>query len=519
MPGSELRSTGRQAAGRFWPAGPPGYVLAGLLLAGVGLRLVAVIGWWPTASTLDDGYQLYAESNPFADPQHPAGYGLIVAALGALTREVAVPVLLQHLVGIASALLLFAATRRVARSEWAGLLPAAIVLLNPDQIFLEHSIMSESWAVLTVSVGLYAVVRAFDDPDPWWRWPALAGGALALGVAIRTAGLLAIPVAVLALLLCRPQPFAAWRRHWQAPVAAAGVAAAVLLGFATANATFGDRFGLGPSQGWYLYGRAAQFADCDRFTPPPGTEVLCEDTPASDRQGAYYYLFDPAAPAPRAYGGFGESDELVGEWAKRAIRAQPGDYLSTTWEYLRAYWLSGLTPAGGTNLDPQLDFTAESLFEAEIERSLESFYRPVHGRSRSARARVPPRLAGGVPIRWHRARGDDGADADRSVRRRAPVPCRRALVRDRRPGAAGGTRPDRELRRSLHGADGRSAGRRLGDCAGRALASLERTPRARGPTRRRGSPGLGARSDLIALGDRVAGRSLVLPIGDVAERR
>ena len=335
-----------------------------------------MIGWWPTASTLDDGYQLYAESNPFADPQHPAGYGLIVAALGALTREVAVPVLLQHLVGIASALLLFAATRRVARSAWAGLLPAAIVLLNPDQIFLEHSIMSESWAVLTVSVGFYAVVRAFDDPDPWWRWPALAGGALALGVAIRTAGLLAIPVAVLALLLCRPQPFAAWRRHWQAPVAAAGVAAAVLLGFATANATFGDRFGLGPSQGWYLYGRAAQFADCDRFTPPPGTEVLCEDTPASDRQGAYYYLFDPAAPAPRAYGGFGESDELVGEWAKRAIRAQPGDYLSTTWEYLRAYWLSGLTPAGGTNLDPQLDFTAESLFEAEIERSLESFYDP-----------------------------------------------------------------------------------------------------------------------------------------------
>jgi hypothetical protein len=154
------------------------------------------------------------------------------------------------------------------------------------------------------------------------------------------------------------------------------VAAAVLLAFATANAGFGDRFGLGPSQGWYLYGRAAQFADCDRFTPPPGTEVLCEDTPASDRQGAYYYLFDPAAPGPRAYGGFGESDELVGEWAQRAIRAQPGDYLSTTWEYLRAYWLSGLTPAGGTNLDPQLDFTAESLFEAEIERSLESFYNP-----------------------------------------------------------------------------------------------------------------------------------------------
>jgi 4-amino-4-deoxy-L-arabinose transferase-like glycosyltransferase len=374
VPGGKQRSSLGQAVRRFWPAGAPGYALAGLLLAGIALRLVAVISWWPTASTLDDGYQLYAESNPFTDPQHPAGYGLILAAIGALTREVAVPVLLQHLVGLASALLLFAATRRVTRSEWAGLLPAAIVLLNPDQVFLEHAIMSETWAVLTISVGFYAAVRSFDEPDPWWRWSALTGAALALGVVIRTAGLLAIPVAVLALLLCRHRPFAAWREHWRAPVAAAGVAAVVLLGFATANATFGERFGLGPSQGWYLYGRAAQFADCDRFTPPPGTEVLCEEVPAAERPGAYYYLFDPQAPAPRQFGGFGANDELVGEWARRAIRAQPGDYLSTTWEYLRAYWLSGLSPSGGTNLDPQLDYTAGSLFEADIERSLESFY-------------------------------------------------------------------------------------------------------------------------------------------------
>jgi 4-amino-4-deoxy-L-arabinose transferase-like glycosyltransferase len=372
--GSEKGSTLGRAVRRFWPAGPPGYVLAGLLLAGVGLRLVAVISWWPTASTLDDGYQLFAETNPFEDPQHPAGYALILAALGAVTREIAATISLQHMIGIGSAVLLFAATRRVTGSQWAGLLPAAVVLLNPDQVFLEHSIMSETWAVLTISVGCYAAVRSFDEPDPWWRWPALAGLALALGVTIRSAGLLMIPVAILALLLCRPRPFAEWRQHWRAPAAVAGVAAGILLAFAVANASFGERFGLGPSQGWLLYGRAAQFADCNQFRPPPGTEGLCEETPASERPGAYFYLFEPKAPAVRQFGGFGESDGLVGEWAKRAIRAQPGDYLGTVWEYLRAYWFSGLTPPGGTNLDPQLDFTGASLFELDIEASLESFY-------------------------------------------------------------------------------------------------------------------------------------------------
>ena len=165
-PRSKQPSTLGAAVRGRWPSGGAGYALLGLIAAGVVLRLVAVASWWPTTPTLADGYELYAESNPFTDRQHPGGYGLILAGLGLVTREVAVPVLLQHLSGIASALLLFAATRRVTGSAWAGLLPAAIVLLNPDQIFLEHAIMSESLSVLTTSIGLYAAVRAFDQPDP-----------------------------------------------------------------------------------------------------------------------------------------------------------------------------------------------------------------------------------------------------------------------------------------------------------------------------------------------------------------
>ena len=110
----------------------PGYALLGLLLAGVALRLIAIVqSWWPAATTLDDNYQSFT-SNPFENPLHPAGYSLIVGGLGLVTREIAVTILIQHLSGIAAGLLLWAATRRVTGSAWAGLLPAGIVLLDPD---------------------------------------------------------------------------------------------------------------------------------------------------------------------------------------------------------------------------------------------------------------------------------------------------------------------------------------------------------------------------------------------------
>lgn len=380
------RSSADGARGRLaeairaaWPSGAAGRVLLGLIIFGVALRLLTIISWWPVTPTLDDAYQLYAKSNPFMDPQHPAGYGLIIAALGAVTREVAFPVLLQHLSGIASALLLWAATRRVTGSAWAGLLPAGIVLLNPDEIFLEHAIMSESWAILATSVGLYAAVRTFDEPMPWWRWPIVTGVALGLAVTIRTAGLLMVPVVVLALLLYQARSLHRLREHWRAPVAAAGAAAIILVAFAGANATFGQRFGIAPSPGWYLYGRVAQFADCHRFTPPAGTAVLCETRPASQRPSAYYYMFEPQAPAPRHIGDFGTKDSLVGAWAERALRAQFGDFLSTAWAYFRSYWVPGWLPARlkptSNGLDPQLDFTYGNVFYAPaIRADLEAFY-------------------------------------------------------------------------------------------------------------------------------------------------
>ena len=104
--------------------------------------------------------------------------------------------------------------------------------------------------------------------------------------------------------------------------------------------------------------------------------MLCERRPPGERPGASYYLFDPTAPAPRHFGSFGQNNGPLGEWARRAIRAQPLDFADTAWMYLRWYYVPGSRPPlKGSDLDPGLSFTWDNPFLAPtIDASLERYY-------------------------------------------------------------------------------------------------------------------------------------------------
>jgi hypothetical protein len=41
-----------------------------------------------------------------------------------------------------------------------------------------------------------------------------------------------------------------------------------------------------------MYGRVAPFADCSKFTPPPGTQPMCETTPRGARPLTFQYTFN-----------------------------------------------------------------------------------------------------------------------------------------------------------------------------------------------------------------------------------
>jgi len=76
-----------------------------------------------------------------------------------------------------------------------------------------------------------------------------------------------------------------------------------------------------------MYARAASFADCKEFTPPAGTESLCETSDPRTRQGPDHYMWQPDSPAIKLVpDGPTSEDALVGAFGGAAAKAQPLDY-------------------------------------------------------------------------------------------------------------------------------------------------------------------------------------------------
>jgi hypothetical protein len=363
------------------------YALAALVLAGVVLRVLASAAVWPTLPSLADSwpYAYYAGTDVFANPQHPAGYSIFLGLLGVLTHSVAAFVVLQHLIGIASALILFAAVRRLCGSPWPGVVGAAVILLGADQLYLEDLIMSEVLFTLLIVCAVYAIARAVEQPQEWWPWPAVAGGIVVLAAVTRTAGLFMIPVFLLALLLARPRP---WLPRWRPLIACLGSACVLLLCYAIANSNDHGSFGITPSPGWRLYSRVAPFADCGKFTPPEGTEPLCERKAPADRFGSGWYLLDAKSPGSKLYGqlgvAHGAGDAQLGAFARQVILHQPGAYLEAILPEMWAYFFPGSYGpwklGRGTDIDGQLSWHYGNVASRAVQRAtqegMESFFSP-----------------------------------------------------------------------------------------------------------------------------------------------
>jgi hypothetical protein len=420
---------GRLGAG--WPPGAARWVLIALPGVGVTLRLVAIVRRWPTTPTRDDGCQVFAESNPFADPLLRPGTGCCSARSGrsparwrrrscsSTWRESPPPCWCSS-----------PPAGRPVRPGLRSCLPRSSC--STPTRSSSSAIMSETSALLVTSAGLYRAVRTLDEPAPLWRWPLATRALLALAVTIRTAGLLVIPVVLLALLLARPGPLVSWPGRWGAPVVATGTAAAILFIYAARQRVVGECFGVSPSPGWYLYGRVAQFADCERFTPTAGTEALCDSRPSDERPGAGSYLFNPEAPAPRVIGGFGEQDDLVGEWANRALRAQPLDFAVMAWEYLPATGRPPCAPSAPTRGHPgpplRLHFR-EPLRRPCHRGQARVVLRRLHGRSVRARTRLAAQLAAGGPLLRRSALDHHAAHAARPRSENTPLASRSSVRR------------------------------------------------------------------------------------------
>lgn len=319
------------AARRHWP-------VAAVLAAGLAVRTVALAGY-PTGLWFGDsvGYLRVAVT---LEPSitRASAYGVMLLVLRPLHSLFAV-VAVQHLLGLLTAVLLYALVWRHARAAWPdrtlrpGLLGAAAtlpVLFDGYQIQLEHLLLSET--LFTFLLVAAVVVLLWNARVGVWT--AAAGGLL-LGLAGTTRSVgLPLPAIVLAWLLVR-RPRAQWR---SAAVLVAAFAVPLLL-YATWFKAVHGRFALTGTEKVFLYSRTVDFADCSIIRPRPGLLDLCPRTPPPGVAPAFAVLWTRQSPFFRAPGGKMGSNERAGEFAWAAIRAQPVDYARVVVrDTLRAFW-------------------------------------------------------------------------------------------------------------------------------------------------------------------------------------
>ena len=362
-----------------------------LLALGLVLRGALSAAYAPVVVAFNDSvsYLAMARGELFSSATHMAGYPAFLRVVHAVSDEISLTILVQHLLGMLTGVLLYAMTRRLGAPSWAGLVAAAAVLLSLDQIVLEHSLLTEALFTFLIVAMAYCAVASLSTPtgspqDLRRRvaWLAAAGALLGLSAYVRSYSVLLIPCLFVWALVAFG---GSWRSRLLTAGAGTATAVAVVLVYATTQWAMAGYFGLAKSSGWALYSRTAQFADCSEFTPPPGTRRLCEATPEQRRPGPDFYAWEPESPARRAFGDQRRGGEELSAFARAAVLNQPVDYLETVANDFIRYFAPGWNDDrayAGVGLElTAVDRRAPGTEQASVE-SINALYEPVDVRVR-----------------------------------------------------------------------------------------------------------------------------------------
>src|SRR6188768_557398 len=92
--------------------------LGAVLAVGALLRVLFMYGWRPALVGFPDSsvYLTDAALDPFANASRPAGYGRFLAAVHALWPHLVLVPLVQHVLGLVTAVLIWIALRRLGAS-------------------------------------------------------------------------------------------------------------------------------------------------------------------------------------------------------------------------------------------------------------------------------------------------------------------------------------------------------------------------------------------------------------------
>jgi hypothetical protein len=316
-PGWTTRAGARALAARAW-AGHRLFII--VLTPAVLLRVDAELGYrWH--AWFNDSFQYIQNTVHFnLDPTRVSGYSIWLKLLQPL-HTYAVVTILQHLMAVAVAVMIYALARHRFRSPaWLATLATVPVLYDGFEIQLEHLIMADVPFLFLLTLAVTLLLWDPGPPAPSLRRCMLVGALLGVAEIIRSVGLPLLAVFAVYMIIKR----ISWRK-----VAATIVVCLVpVFGYAGLFYAEHGQFAMTDSTGVFLYSRVMTFADCTKMTVPANELSLCTTVPPDQRPIAQAYIWTTESPLDR----FPPSkfspvpNQLAESFAIRAIKAQPLDY-------------------------------------------------------------------------------------------------------------------------------------------------------------------------------------------------
>jgi hypothetical protein len=302
--------------------------IAILTVAAVGVRLWLVLGYgqafigFPDSSVYADSARHY--SSIFGNRQ-PAGYPLFLRIMRSFSDQLSAPILVQHVAGIATGVLLYKAVLRTGAPPYLGLAPAAVVFFGGTGLLVEHALLSDSLFAFFQALGLYAAVRALGESR--LRWSLLSGLAFGLSFWLRTVGIGGLALVPALLIIAAPGNL---RRRLLSAAAAAFALILLVACYIVAQGFTTGYWGYEQQGAWNLYGRVATFVDCSHFTAPTGTAFLCPAEPLAHRRHQAAFQYSLHSPAVRRFGSPATAppyaNSLLQRFSVAVIEQQPDAY-------------------------------------------------------------------------------------------------------------------------------------------------------------------------------------------------
>jgi hypothetical protein len=353
-----------------------------LLAAAAVLRAVVLVAYHP-ALIFPDSVRYLQYSHAFADGHwsvdalRQSGYSVLIIPVVLLHDMWIIP-LVQHLVGLATAVLVYAVLVHFGVRAWIAALATIPVLFDPLQLILEQYVLADTWTVFLLVAALVILVwrpasRSEKTQKRGWRPAAWCGLLIGLAVTFRDEELIMIvPAAIYVTVTVRPGRQLA--KRLAALVGCFLIPVAGYLGWF--DASHGE-LGFTTFSGAFLYGRVADFASCQGLNLPSYEKPLCPTQPPALRS-ADFYTWAPQSPQWTFRPPAGMSrDAVVRDFSLQVLRHQPLAYLEAVGEDL-GYGFSPVRGAGPERYPrPYLQFHAYILPDPQADASIAALgYKP-----------------------------------------------------------------------------------------------------------------------------------------------